>query len=475
MEPGSLVLIFIVSIFLVGSRLTQWQEERRHYNAWRVPLEAEGLIVEAVGSQLRTPLALVGRTGALRLRLEFHSNNSRTPVRIIVHGVDPPLADVVVCRRSGSVDGVRLGDDGFDESLAVDGPPALVRALFDLRMRQALIALDRHVISFSIGPRGGLGLSGGGELRVEIVEREGRAPLFQVSEFESRQRGIHLVLEVARRLPGGLTPAEIAERLSENARHDPVTAVRVKNLEALARAFHGRPSTHEALVEACADARPEVRLHAAQALGEERLDVLFALAEDPAVDDTCAAGAVYALGAHVDTARALRVLERAVRARRFGTAHGCLERLGECGEAAVAGLAQVLAHEDGELGAHAARALARTAAPGAEGPLVAALARDAGTRLAAAEALGACGTPAAVLPLREAEERHAEPDFRRAARQAIGAIQARLDGVSPGQLSLAAAGTGQVSLAETEAGQLSFPAQDGGAVSLADDKDTRGA
>jgi hypothetical protein len=68
------------------------------------------------------------------------------------------------------------------------------------------------------------------------------------------------------------------------------------------------------------------------------------------------------------------------------------------------------------------------------------------------------GTAAAVAPLQNAESRDSET--RRAARQAIAEIQARLavaSGAAPGQLSLAAGEAGQLSLAETdEAGRLSL-------------------
>jgi hypothetical protein len=63
------------------------------------------------------------------------------------------------------------------------------------------------------------------------------------------------------------------------------------------------------------------------------------------------------------------------------------------------------------------------------------------------------------MPLREASDRRRQSDFRRAASQAIAAIQGRLQGAAPGQLSLAGAEAGQVSLlAEDDLrGQVSLP------------------
>ncbi len=78
----------------------------------------------------------------------------------------------------------------------------------------------------------------------------------------------------------------------------------------------------------------------------------------------------------------------------------------------------------------------------------------------------------AVLPLKEAHERSSwlNIDFRQATRQAIAEIQSRIQGASPGQLSLAGAEAGQLSLAQTEAGQLSLTEDPAGQLSLGDDE-----
>ena len=82
-------------------------------------------------------------------------------------------------------------------------------------------------------------------------------------------------------------------------------------------------------------------------------------------------------------------------------------------------------------------------------PLIGALAGASPEVLAAvAQALKLIGTAAAVMPLREASERVSDGALRRAARQAVATIQSRLQGASPGQLSLAAGESGQVTLAE---------------------------
>ena len=120
-------------------------------------------------------------------------------------------------------------------------------------------------------------------------------------------------------------------------------------------------------------------------------------------------------------------------------------------------ISKVLAIEKSELAVSAARALAETGLAAAEAPLLAALARDPpALRVAAAEALGRVGSAAGVLPLKEIEARDPDDATRRAARQAVAAIQARLPGASPGQLSLAASEAGGLSLAEDQTGRLSL-------------------
>jgi hypothetical protein len=80
-----------------------------------------------------------------------------------------------------------------------------------------------------------------------------------------------------------------------------------------------------------------------------------------------------------------------------------------------------------------------------------------------------------VLPLQEAAGRSVPGSrLRRAAHQAIAEIQARLEGATPGQLSLATADipeAGQLSLAPAEAGDLSLAADPGGQLSFPPERD----
>jgi len=107
-------------------------------------------------------------------------------------------------------------------------------------------------------------------------------------------------------------------------------------------------------------------------------------------------------------------------------------------------------------------------APAAEGALVDRLrAENVHLRVAVAAALGKVASVAAVLPLSEASERFGEREFRREARQAIAAIQARVPGDAAGRVSLPVkeAAGGRLSMATAETGELSLveAKDDGGA------------
>ena len=147
-----------------------------------------------------------------------------------------------------------------------------------------------------------------------------------------------------------------------------------------------------------------------------------------------------------------------LRARRLSTASACVASLGRSrSPEAIPTLAKVLSREHGSLAGDAARALAGYARPEAEAALVAALQHSAPeARIAAVEALGTSGSVTAVEPLRRAEPHHPDAAFRRAARQAIAAIQARAGSASPGQLTLAEGESGRLSLEDDAAGHVSL-------------------
>jgi HEAT repeat protein len=189
--------------------------------------------------------------------------------------------------------------------------------------------------------------------------------------------------------------------------------------------------------------------------------VLLDLAGDARVGDSCASRALAAARDHLTLDRLQSVLKQALRSRRPLVAGAALEALGRSqAPETIPILVHVLREGGGSLPVAAAQALALSGLPAAEAPLLEALAReDRDVCIAAAQALGHVGSTTAIPSLKEARTRRGEPEFDRAARQAIAEIQSRVPGASPGQLSLADADaekTGQLTLADDEAGRLSL-------------------
>jgi HEAT repeat protein len=294
------------------------------------------------------------------------------------------------------------------------------------------------------------------EVGLEVARGELRGRVHDRSVDATLSRTLPIVLAAAHRLR---RPPDVAAALAHNARSDPEPRVRLENLIALAREYPENEVTKTALRAACDDANEEVRVRAATARGEEGRRTLLEIAKMEHAEDLPAARAIAALGDHLPAGDTRAILAHALRTRRIQTARACVGELGRRAEAdAIPVMARVLAVEKGDLAVAAAQALAETGLPEAEAPLLAALVRDIGdVRVAAAEALGRVGSAAAVLPLKEIETRYpGDAASRRAARQAVAAIQSRLPGASPGQLSLAPADAGALSLAEDETGRLSL-------------------
>jgi hypothetical protein len=234
------------------------------------------------------------------------------------------------------------------------------------------------------------------------------------------------LLDLAHRLEPFNEPETPLARI---VRADPLVTVRAAALRTLIESSPKHPRTLEAVRAAGKDADPSIRLRAALAQGEEGLPVLQALAVDAAVDDAIAAGAVAALETHFPLDAAVAAVGRAATGVRVRT-----------GEAAVA-------------------ALAGAGGPPAEQALVAALGASTPSLVeAAARALGRCGGVGAIPELSRAEARGGVT--RRAAREAIALIQSRLEGATPGQVSLAGGEAGQVSVVESANGRVSLPPGD---------------
>ncbi|HWM90134.1 MAG TPA: HEAT repeat domain-containing protein [Thermoanaerobaculia bacterium] len=377
------------------------------------------------------------------MEVRISTSGDKKP-QIVVEAPWPPELQSVSIRPESVVRPaeLKIGDRRFDDIFLLGGPSNLLLALLDAETRRLL---------FHVSLDGKLDISRG-ELRLVQMPDE-KVPY-----------ALPLLLDIGRRFA---QPMDIPLRLAENAQ-DPVRGVRLQNLRILIREFPDHPATAEALRKACSDPRPEIRLLAAREVGAEGRGIFLELAEGLEVD-AVSAEAVSALDRELPFERTKFILDRALITGRLQTARACLAVLGRSGTAAaVDTLAEVLVKEGKGLAAAAAQVLGAIGSPAAEPSLILALQSErVDLRVAAANALRRVGSSAAVLPLKEAAERSwLNLEIRIATRQAIAEIQSRLQGASPGQLSLAQAEAGQLSLATDPAGQLSLQPTEPGQLSL---------
>lgn len=333
---------------------------------------------------------------------------------------------------------IEVGEERFDSIFHIAGVARRALALLDVDTRRLLLTLHGYA-DIALSP-----------------------DALQAAIRVGSPAKLDKVLPLALRLVRKMTPEiSVVRHMAANAANDPMPAVRLNNILCLLREFPARPETLRALRMARSDASAEIRLRAAIALGHEGRETLRHLAES-ASDDRCAAAAIEALDAELAPERVSSVLDGAVAAGRTEVARACIAVLGRHGGAAAVERLAPLMETVPELAVDAARALGTTGLTSAEPPLIQALARDsAPLQSAAAQALGVVGTATAVLPLKEAAAGHGNKDLERAARQAVAAIQERLTGASPGQLSLSSGtGSGQLSIAESGSGHVSQPDPD---------------
>jgi hypothetical protein len=453
------LLLVVVAAAVVEAALVSGPKRAR---AWRQAAERAGLTSLKVSRSFGLVSGLSGRAGPLEVRLKEHHAEERLRTRVTLSGLAHGRGELVFgevkfgAGREKQVvprEAMELGDPLFDARVRLRGSPELACAIFGAENRRLVLQLVQGRLEGPVAPMvelEGTAWLANGTLEVGLSERADlptRACLFEA---------LPRLIAIAR---GLVRPPDLVDRLAHNLRHDPLPAVRQTNLAVLVERHRDHPRAQEALLDALGDRSEEIRLRAALAVGERGHPTLFDIASSDQSDDQRAGRAITALGEHLSGEQAEAILVQALRTRRLATAQACIEDLGRRGgTGAVDLLSRVLAVEKWALAAAAARALGATGQAAAETPLIEALAGGSpDVLLAVAEALARVGTAAAVMPLRAASDRLGEIAFRRAARQAIAAIQSRVEGASPGQLSLDRSETGQVSLVDEVRGRVSPP------------------
>ena len=431
-------LLFLVSLMVSGGIGLAVRQGRERLQGWQEAVASCGLQkVETSGFS-----RLTGQAGPFGVQVEAGGDPQRAQITVTMQG---PQDFYHVSNRPTPFPKLgremEVGDPSFDSKFFMEGPVPLMLALLDAPTRRLMLRMSP-------------------ESRLEILHGRLQAETLH----ESISKILPLLLDLGQRFT---QPLDIPLCLAGNAHLDPEAGVRLRNLLVLLRERPEDPATLEALRKARSDASPEIRLRVAKELGAEGRDVLLGLAEG-VEDDTVSAEAMSMLG-DLPFEHTKAILDHALSRRCTRTARVCLEALGHSGSAAaVDALTRVIERSKGELAAVAAQALGEIGDPAAEPSLILALQGErADLRVAAAHALGRVGSVGAVLPLKEtAEHSWLDLELRRAAHQAIAEIQSRLQGASPGQLSLAATEAGQLSLAEAEAGQLSLATDTGGQLSF---------
>jgi hypothetical protein len=359
-------------------------------------------------------VAATGVVGAAcgRVRIELTSDGARMRpgTRVVVKGLPTDLE--MVPRRTSRLArafdtrSLPIGDDAFDDAIAVYAEPLLAHALLDCETRQALVALVRDVEDARV--------SGG-----QLVMTSGFEPI----ATRAARLGALLcaALSVCERLiPSGALEALVAGNLTT----EPHVETRRRALAVLLSERPEDPATRAAVGHALDDADESVRLAAALASGAEGHAVLRAIASDVSSPEESAVRALAKLGASLNGGQVAQVLEGALAADREKVVMACLQ----------------------------SPALATM--PDAERLLIGLLAHPASTVCyASAAALGRVGTVAAVVALRAAES---EDRIRGATvREAVASIQSRLIGADRGQLAVAP-DAGELSLADGTDGQVSL-------------------
>ena len=332
---------------------------------------------------------------------------------------------------------LEVGDPSFDAEVYAQGPEDELLPLLDNDTRAAVrdvVALRGQIVD--------------GTVSIETRTWVSRDPLLRALDTARR---------TARRLR---RPKDVVERLIATMHSDHFSAVRLRCLDLLVRRFRADPRTQEALRTALRSGSTEIRLSAGMALAEEGRETLVEIASSSDTDEPLAVRAISALGPKLPPDRATSILDGAIQSERPTVALAAIQALALAGGAlAVSRLASLLAGNAADLAVAAARALASIGDVSAEASLIAALSSGQGDlRISAADALGRLGTAASVAPLHAAVDTHLlDLGLRSTAHQAIAAIQSRLPGASPGQVSLAEGESGQLALVhEADSGRLSI-------------------
>jgi len=376
---------------------------------------------------------LEGTRDPLRVSVARESSGGTWTTVVRILGPFDQLSATSRFQYGAEVRPVLTGDPEVDRSVLLYGDERVIRALCDPATRRAL----RSVIDMG-------------------VKIENSQVVWHCTwDLELKRRLAQLVDFSERLVP----PRDLAQRIADNIVHESLASVRALNVATLVKHFEPW-ATRSAVLAALNDLSEKVRLEAAIALGEEGHRCLLVIALSQVAEQADVLRAIAQLGDGFTPRHARWALRRAMSSQRLTTVKVCLEQLVRADDArSVSAVRAALSSERDAVALAASRALKDGATTQFEGTLIEALThRLVDVQRDAVVTLGRVGTVESVAPLVDWVAHHALDRFVRAdAPRAIAAIQSRLPGASPGQLSIAGAEAGQVSLAaEDQRGAVSL-------------------
>jgi HEAT repeat protein len=402
-----------------------------------------------------TTPAVQGRLGALRVRLERVEATIPATIVIAIQRLGHGSSGLRIVPRGssrgarGGEEEVPTGDPEFDEAVAVSGARDMVFALLDEDTRRKVRALTRPAVDPTAG-------STQPPFRVEGSELHAVLDPSILDHTSAFQAHVRPLLALAEQL---VPPEDIPQRVADTVARDPLSTVRARALAALFSEYPDTALTKATARAALTDLDAEVRLNAALALGAEGDPVLVEIASAERTPDVVAARALAKLGGRMPRDLTLEILRNAVPLRRNQTALACIKIIAtRADEEGVRALARALRLASDDVAVEATWALGLAGHPAAEPGLIDALAHSAAAvRLAAVEALGRSGTAVCIPALQQAAQtRENNAALREAVRDAVAAVQSRLRGATPGQLSLSSSAAGQISLPADTSGKVSL-------------------
>lgn len=416
-----MVWVIVVALLAAATWFVGHQQERALLETWRRVAAQFGLSFGFVDDHW----SMTGSLGGfgVRVRMVKRGKVQATELALASSGIPKRLTlksegGWQSLRKLVVGEDVLTGDREFDAMIHVTGPEAVALAVLDAPARA-------RVKTFVRGWAEAEALVSDGQLNWQNykVLAEGSVLTALIKDALGTAQALQLL------------PDQVQGDLALNAAQDPVAAVRLRNLEVLARV--APEVAAECLRVALTDPDGSVRVFAATRLGESELPRLLELAQrdrDPAVR-----AKVIRHLASFTREKLWPILDSAIGARDDDLKRAAIVAAGETRYTALLPRVAALADSAEPLVAQAvAQALHALGAREYEATLVSLLGHQASeVRTAAARALGDLGGGGAVEPLlAQTKGVFEDATLKRTALQAIARIQSRLDPAEVGRLSL---------------------------------------